>query len=93
MEYGANRPRKNGWTLNNIKQKTKEQQGKCLICGVEPPLKGSKVGLGGLVPDHKHSNPPVPRGLLCQNCNAGLGFFKDDPAILDRAADYLRRPW
>ena len=87
----GDQPRKNGWTFNRIKQKTEEQQGKCLICGLVPVSKEFKFGLGGLVPDHKHSNPPVPRGLLCQKCNAGLGLFKDDPDILERAADYLRR--
>jgi hypothetical protein len=40
----------------------------------------------------------VPR-LLCLGCNTGLGNFKDDPALLRRAADYLEtdgfvdEPW
>ena len=29
------------------------------------------------------------RAVLCRACNVGLGMFKDDPAMLRRAADYI----
>lgn len=29
------------------------------------------------------------RGLLCFNCNVGLGYYADRPECLRRAADYL----
>lgn len=29
------------------------------------------------------------RGFICGPCNRGLGLFRDDPAALTRAADYL----
>jgi hypothetical protein len=58
-----------------------EQGGLCLVCG-EAPEK--------LVVDHCHTAGDV-RGLLCFNCNSGLGMFKDDPARLLGAIAYLER--
>lgn len=48
--------------------------------------------------DHDHRCCPTKkscgkcvRGLLCDTCNRGLGYFKDDPQRLRQAADYLDR--
>lgn len=30
------------------------------------------------------------RGLLCRNCNSGLGLFQDNTKILQKAINYLR---
>lgn len=38
--------------------------------------------------DHNHETKKV-RGLLCTNCNAGLGMFKDSIEKLELAIDYL----
>jgi hypothetical protein len=54
------------------------QGGLCAICRAAP---------AGHV-DHDHDTGAV-RALLCFNCNGGLGQFKDDPALLRAAADYV----
>lgn len=51
----------------------------CVICGDDGPL----------VVDHDHQNGEV-RGMLCNHCNRGLGHFRDDPELLEFAAEYLR---
>jgi len=62
--------------------------GKCDICG----LQETAVVYGTvktLALDHCHSTGKV-RGLLCQNCNTGLGKFKDDIDLLQSAIKYLK---
>jgi hypothetical protein len=56
------------------------QGGLCAICRAAP---------AGHV-DHDHVTGAV-RELLCFNCNGGLGQFRDDPAVLRAAADYVER--
>lgn len=56
------------------------QQGRCAVCRQEPD--------GRLFVDHDHRTGQN-RGLLCHNCNLGLGHFKDDPDVLRAALDYL----
>lgn len=48
--------------------------------------------------DHDHACCSSPktcgkciRGVLCRACNKGLGQFRDDPAFLRKAAEYLER--
>lgn len=55
------------------------EQKECGICEKEGPL----------VIDHCHSTGRV-RGLLCNDCNLGLGRFKDSPELLISAAEYLK---
>lgn len=65
------------------------QDDKCACCG--EPLDGK------FTVDHNHACcdsiktcGKCIRGLLCMNCNAGLGNFKDDVMRLLKAIRYLR---
>ncbi len=50
----------------------------CEICGTAENLCG----------DHDHATGKF-RGTLCRGCNSGLGFFKDQIALLSEAILYL----
>lgn len=60
------------------------QGGACAICGHQD------MSIRNFFPvvDHCHNTGKV-RGLLCMNCNQGIGKFKDDPILLRRSAEYL----
>lgn len=68
--------------------------GGCGICGIRERLHidhdhtccpRSKYGRGGA------SCGRCIRGVLCEDCNLGLGRFRDGPALLDAAIVYLAR--
>lgn len=60
------------------------QEGKCAICETTEPGNG----LARFPIDHCHTSKAI-RGLLCSNCNRGLGYFKDSSTRMRRAADYV----
>ena len=63
-----------------------EQGGVCAICKTDKPS-GGKARFSV---DHCHETGKV-RGLLCNLCTAGIGFLKDDVAVLVAATQYLER--
>jgi hypothetical protein len=79
-----------GITLADYDRMLAEQGGACRICGSTDPQApvGKKNGVSYFNVDHCHETGAV-RGLLCFQCNVGLGKFKDDPDLLLRAAQYL----
>ena len=62
-----------------------KQYGRCAICDTHQSELKYTLSI-----DHNHKNGKV-RGLLCNNCNGGLGMFKDNKLILDKAIKYLMK--
>jgi hypothetical protein len=75
-----------GLTEEGFNSLLEVQQGCCAICGCAEPK-----GKGNWHVDHNHETGEV-RGLLCSQCNPGLGKFKDSPSILRAGADYIENP-
>jgi hypothetical protein len=80
-----------GLTPEQVAAMLAAQDGRCAICGGEESSRDGASGkLRELNLDHCHANG-LARGLLCNRCNRGLGYFLDDPARLRAAAAYLER--
>ncbi len=79
-----------GWTRSLFDSVFSKQQGKCAICDLVL-TQGIKGDPRKACADHEHSDPPKPRGILCPQCNLGIGNFKDSPEILKKAVTYLEQ--
>ena len=62
------------------------QKNRCCICDTEFTNENK---YSGPCVDHCHIKNEV-RGLLCQDCNKGLGSFKDNIIHLYKAIEYLK---
>lgn len=84
-----NREKLYGTTEADYALKMVEQGCVCAICG-RPEMSRANHGgkLKDLAQDHDHTTG-ANRGLLCSNCNKGLGNLGDDPERLMKAAAYL----
>jgi hypothetical protein len=72
-----------GLTEEDYERMLEEQDRKCMICGDPHGTSGKSLAV-----DHDHDSGLI-RGLLCSRCNPGLGFFRDSPGLLRKAAEYL----
>ena len=68
-------------TESQFEEMKQRANGICQICNNKPSR---------LVIDHDHVTGKV-RGLICDNCNLGLGGFKDSVNSLKNAINYLEK--
>jgi hypothetical protein len=67
------------------------QESRCYLCGDPLPEDRRKIHV-----DHDHSCCPdrscgkCVRGIACDPCNRGVGYFADDPGRMERVARNLR---
>lgn len=80
--YNKNKYKKYGITKEIVDQLLQEQDNKCYICSVNF-VEGIKINI-----DHCHTSKKV-RGILCINCNLGIGHFKDNIELLENAIKYI----
>lgn len=91
-EYNKTRQRKYqlrdkyGITEEQYDEMLAAQEGKCAICSTDKPTGKWKV----FAIDHCHDTGKV-RGLLCNECNRGMGLLRDAPELLIKAAEYLNK--
>lgn len=79
----ANQTRRYGITPLEYAEMLEAQEGACRIC-MKPNLSDGK----NLAIDHDHRTGKI-RGLLCSNCNIGIGNFREDEHLLRAAIAYL----
>jgi len=72
-------------TLEDYYRMMAEQKERCKICNIHI----DEVKDDFLCVDHCHKLNLV-RGLLCRKCNTAIGMLDDKPALLKRAAEYVK---
>lgn len=64
------------------------QSNLCAICDKPETSKSPRGDVKRLSVDHDHTTGKI-RGLLCDNCNRGIGMLQEDVKNLRRAIEYL----
>lgn len=84
-----------GLTIPQYDAMFEKQNHLCLICNKEEVRVGRAGEVMPLCVDHCHTCEDnghyAIRGLLCHNCNKGLGNFLDDINFLQNAIEYLKQ--
>jgi len=80
--------RKYGITPEEYDSLAESQGHRCAICRTDNPG-GGPTRRGYWHVDHDHGTGAI-RGLLCMDCNVGLGRLGDSVEGLERALAYLR---
>lgn len=74
-----------GLSPEGVEELLAQQNYECAICSTTIAITSCNI-------DHDHGSKVV-RGLLCTNCNLGLGHFRDDLVRLSEAMKYLQKDW
>lgn len=79
-----------GITYSDYVRRLEDQEFSCGICYRElnTSLTMETLSPNTAVVDHCHATGRV-RGILCNECNRGLGYFRDNAAALATAVKYL----
>jgi len=78
-----------GITLEQYNELLSSQNHKCAICNIDNNGKYRNKSRAFAV-DHCHSTGKI-RGLLCSDCNTGIGLLKDNVNFLESAIKYLNK--
>ena len=76
-----------GITVDDYNRLYEESKGCCYICNVHQLDLKIRLSV-----DHCHTTGTI-RGLLCSSCNHGLGRFRDNTELLEKAIKYLKTNW
>ncbi len=76
--------KKYGITIDQYEDLLIKQNGVCAICH-QTCKTGTRLAV-----DHNHITGKI-RGLLCTNCNRGIGMFQENILILKSAIQYLNK--
>lgn len=73
-------------SLDQYNELLKSQNNMCAICSRLKPNQTTN----NLHVDHCHKTGKI-RGLLCDKCNRGLGFFSEDISLFQKAIEYVKK--
>lgn len=76
---------KYGVTRSQYEQMFQKQGGRCAICNAEDAPFPNRLNV-----DHCHGTNQF-RGLLCNRCNQGIGYFQESCDILEKAKKYIEQ--
>ena len=77
-----------GINLKEFEYLLQKQNNLCAICQKSETVKHQSGTPKQLSVDHDHETGKI-RGLLCYNCNRGIGHLQDNVEILKSAISYL----
>ncbi len=76
-------------TRDQYQEMFERQKNLCAICEQPETRINRSGGTSRLAVDHCHRTLKI-RGLLCHDCNTGIGKFSDNIELLQKAIEYLK---